>query len=86
VIGCESKLDSTIPSYSIFPNSYTIYRLNRGERNGLGRREKRPEKIRETGETTLKNREKGEPAWKGRRGNIIFLKLVIIFSDISLCL
>ena len=60
--------------------------VNGGERNGLGRREKRPEKIRETGETTLKNREKGEPAWKGRRENIIFLKLVIIFLDISLCL
>jgi len=54
----------------------------RGERNGSGRREKRPEKIRETGETTLKNREKGEPAWKGRRENIIFLKLVIICLDI----
>jgi len=49
------------------------------ERNGLGRREKRPEKLRETGETTVKNREKGEPARKGRRENIIFLNLVIIF-------
>ena len=63
-----------------------LVRYIRGERNGLGRREKRTEKIRETGETTLKNREKGEPAWKGRRENIIFLKLVIIFLDISLCL
>jgi len=49
-------------------------------------REKWPEKIRATGETTLKNREKGRPARKGRRENIISLKLVIIFLDISLCL
>ena len=32
-------------------------------RNGL-------KKIRETGETTLKNREKGEPVRKGRREKI----------------
>jgi len=56
------------------------------ERNGLGRRENWPEKIRETGETTLENKEKGQPARKGRRENIIFLKLVIIFLDICLCL
>jgi len=43
------------------------------ERNGLGRREKQPEK----------NREKGEQARKGRRKNINFLKLVIIVLDNS---
>jgi len=44
----------------LFFNFFYLGLLKGGERNGLGRREKRPEKIRETGETTLKNREKGE--------------------------
>jgi len=34
VFGCESKLDSTIPSYSIFPDSYTIHRLDRSQHGG----------------------------------------------------
>ena len=26
ILGCESKLDPTIPSYSVFPNTYEIFR------------------------------------------------------------
>lgn len=34
VIGCELKLDSSVPFYSIFPDSYTIYRLDRSQHGG----------------------------------------------------
>ena len=36
--------------------------INRGERDGLGRREKRPKKIGRREKGSKKNREKGEPA------------------------
>ena len=41
-----------------------IFPLTRGERKGLGRRQKRPKKIRrrEKGSKKKKNRETGEPA------------------------
>ena len=29
VLGCESKIDSTIPTYSIFPDTYEIFRKDR---------------------------------------------------------
>ena len=34
VIGCESKLDSITPFYSIFPESYPIYKLDRSQHGG----------------------------------------------------
>ena len=34
IIGCESKLDPTIPSYSIFPASYATNRLDRSQHKG----------------------------------------------------
>ena len=29
VLGCESKLDSTIPTYSVYPSTYDIFRKDR---------------------------------------------------------
>ena len=34
VLGCESKLDSTIPSYSVFPSTYDILRKDRTSHGG----------------------------------------------------
>ena len=34
VLGCESKLDSTIPTYSVFPSTYDIFRKDRTLRGG----------------------------------------------------
>lgn len=34
VLGCESKLDSTIPSYSVLPSTYDIFRKDRSLHGG----------------------------------------------------
>ena len=43
----------------------------RGERNGLGRREKRPKKIGRREKGRKKNREMGELALRGRTENVL---------------
>ena len=64
-LDCNSNVNA-IKVNSKFDGKYS----NRGERNGLGRREKWPPQKREEGERTHKNRETGEPALKGRRENV----------------
>ena len=34
IFGCESKLDSSIPTYSIFPDNYTVFRNDRNASGG----------------------------------------------------
>lgn len=47
---------------------------SRGERNGLGRREKRPKENRKEGERKQKYREKGEPEHKKGEGRMFSKK------------
>ena len=34
ILGCESKIDGTIPSYSLFPDNFTVYRKDRDQHGG----------------------------------------------------
>ena len=34
IIGCESKLDSSIPTYSVFPDDYSVFRKDRNANGG----------------------------------------------------
>ena len=34
ILGCESKLDDTCPTYSVFPSSYNVFRQGRNEHGG----------------------------------------------------
>ena len=34
VVGCESKLDSTMPTYFVFPSTYEIFRKDRSSHGG----------------------------------------------------
>ena len=56
------------------PKSAWSLDFSRGERNGLGRREKRPKKNRKEGERKQKNREKGEPEHKKGEGRMFSKK------------
>ena len=34
ILGCESKIDGTMPSYSLFPDNFTVYRKDRDQHGG----------------------------------------------------